>query len=394
MNFPATHYEMSRDTTPFVPPERYPSPPKGMWYDVPQETPAPRAHRPRPIFPWEGHQPRPSRSFTGDMPEETKTGESSTERPGERQVAVAAGAPAELSTIGSTTTEAKSEPSTPNTPSIKVAASNPWTSFPRVNAWDDVPEIGRYVDGLQKHRRGKSQESLGGSGGVLSPGEGPSGAKGSGRVRGFKLTDFPSEAERPSLPVTPAPIHRPSFWGDDEAGAGGHDEGQQPLPTAEGVPAQSEWVCVHGRRWKPTDCLCDLTDVLLQHKDPAEQLQKLAKQQSEALLRRLGGEQGGSPGVSRDIPLRPLPFGSEASRSPTHLHQSTPPLPGLSLPPGKGGDEATTGGLRGMSAEGEPTAIAEPSYAGPSTAWEKGEDVPLQETPLPPTEEEKDVLSS
>jgi hypothetical protein len=37
------------------------------------------------------------------------------------------------------------------------------------------------------------------------------------------------------LPVTPAPVRRPSFWGDER-----DEEGE--LPAAEGVPAQEEWV--------------------------------------------------------------------------------------------------------------------------------------------------------
>jgi len=51
----------------------------------------------------------------------------------------------------------------------------------------------------------------------------------------MKLTDFPTEFERPSLPVTPAP-RRPSFWGEERA----DEEGE--LPTAEGVPKQQDWV--------------------------------------------------------------------------------------------------------------------------------------------------------
>ena len=77
----------------------------------------------------------------------------------------------------------------------------------------------------------------------------------------FKLTDFPSEVERPSLPVTPAPIRRPSFWGDDAPESGEGDAGASHLPAAEGVPAQTEWVCLHGRRWTPANCPCNLTDV-------------------------------------------------------------------------------------------------------------------------------------
>lgn len=51
----------------------------------------------------------------------------------------------------------------------------------------------------------------------------------------MRLTDFPTELERPSLPVTPAPIRRPSFWGEER------DE-QGELPAAEGVPSQEDWV--------------------------------------------------------------------------------------------------------------------------------------------------------
>lgn len=40
------------------------------------------------------------------------------------------------------------------------------------------------------------------------------------------------------------------------------------------------------------------------------------------------------------------------------------------------------------------SAIPEPSYQGPGAAWEKGEDVPLRETPALPTEQERDVLDT
>jgi glycogenin glucosyltransferase len=49
------------------------------------------------------------------------------------------------------------------------------------------------------------------------------------------LTDFPSAVERPSLPVTPAPVRRPMFWGEERNQAG-------ELPSATGVPDQTEWV--------------------------------------------------------------------------------------------------------------------------------------------------------
>ncbi|KAF4433586.1 Glycogenin-1 [Colletotrichum fructicola Nara gc5] len=250
LNFPSQVYEMSQDTAPFVPPERYPSPPRNMWYEVPKEKPAPPTQKPRPIFPWEVNQPKPTRIFTGELASPSAEEPSST-------------------TTGSSTTGQKSEPSTPATPTIRVATSDPWNAFTRTNAWDEVPEIERYVEGLQKHRRGRSQGSLGGTPVAKVAKE-----------HGLKLTDFPSVVDRPSLPVTPAPIRRPKFWGGGGPGASEGDD-EEELPAAHGVPPQSDW-------------------------DPAVQLQKLAKQQSEALLKKLGGE-GGPEGSSGGVVLSPQP---------------------------------------------------------------------------------------
>lgn len=85
----------------------------------------------------------------------------------------------------------------------------------------------------------------------------------------MKLTDFPTEIERPSLPVTPAPVRRPSFWGAERDARGD-------LPGAEGVPSQSEW-------------------------NPVARLEDLQRRQSEVLA------QGpASPGGPK-IPDRELP---------------------------------------------------------------------------------------
>lgn len=378
---------MSEDVTPFVPPERYPSPPRNMWYEVPKERPAPRSQAPSQIFPWEQNRAPPTRTFVGEPPEPPAEETPSWGEPLE-----------DSSVLGSTTTDAKSEPSTPATPTLK-APSDPWTAFTRVNAWDEVPEIERYVEGLQGHRRGKSSGSSGRSGGIKGSGTGD---KSSFRLGGHKLTDFPSEVDRPSLPVTPAPVRRPSFWSGGDAEGGVGKEPRQ-LPEAMGVPAQSEWVCVHGRRWSPADCLCELTDMLLHHKDPMEQLQKLAKQQSDALRQKFGGskgeegQEGESVGVSREIPSRPLPFGSGDAKSPTYVAQSVTGV--LSPQPVKG--KVTTGILRSMSSDSfdpvttpKPSSIPKPSYSGPGAAWEKDEAIPERETPLLPTEEERDVLDT
>ncbi|RSL76947.1 hypothetical protein CEP51_009509 [Fusarium floridanum] len=442
MNFPSTHYEMSQDTTPFVPPERYPSPPKNMWYDVPKEPPAPPSKAPSEIFPWERNRPPPTRTFaeppapepvpepvveptpqpsvehTGGpshqpsgQPSWQPSGEPfrqpSGQQPGqhsEQQSGPPSGgysgepsreplveSSAESSTgpsattevltesagVASSTTEAKSEPSTPVTPTVQIIPLDPWTSFTRVNAWDEVPEIERYVEGLRGHRRGKSSGTLGR---IKSPSSAPwRDDRGGVRLRGMKLTDFPSAAERPSLPVTPAPIHRQSFWSGDDGEHGGHGGARQ-LPEAEGVPSQSDW-------------------------DPLAQLQKLAKQQSDVLLKKLGGgdegegegRESGAGGVSREIPSRPLPFGSEDIRSPTYVAQSAPGV--LSPQPVKGERSASI--LREMSSSSgleatssKPSSIPEPSYSGPGAAWERGEDFLERETPLPPKDEDLDVLET
>ncbi|KAG9250392.1 glycogenin [Emericellopsis atlantica] len=311
VNFPSTVYTMSRDPTPFVPPDRYPSPPKNMWYEVPKEPPAPTAQPPRQVFPWESHQPKPSRIFTNATP----LPDLSTQ----------------TTAVESKETENASAPATPITPTIRVhqPPADSWGTFQLSNAWDEIPQINRYVDSLQQHRRGKSLAS------VSSP-TGPSTPK-QKKSRGFKLTDFPSEVERPSLPVTPAPIARPSFWGTEEQPKrteGAHDAGDATaLPMAEGVPRQSEWVCVHGRRWLPSDCICTLLPSLgltnaSTMKDPEAQLRKLAQQQYEHVLQKLatdeGGEEGGAKKQKKTIPNRSLPFGSEDVSSPTYKPQHPP----------------------------------------------------------------------
>lgn len=383
-----------------------------MWYEVPKEKPAPTTQKPRAIFPWEAHQPRPSRVFASPS-QAQEAFETST---GEHQASSGLQRSTESSFAETFKAGGTSEPAEPATPTIKISPSDPWTAFTRSNAWDEVPEIERYVEHLQgAHRRTRSQ----GTTGVVS-------GKRVARDHGFRLTDFPSEVDRPSLPVTPAPTRRPNFWGggDDPRGGAGEvegDRGDERLPVAEGVPSQPDWVCVHGRLWTPSDCLCDLTNMLWTQKDPQVQLRKLAKQQSEALLRRLGGSDDGvGPGggkgperVGRVIPTRPLPFGSEgvsqhayAAHSPGERRE----VPLVSPQPVKGstttsvvrsmgssmgsddGESATTGRTSSMESAAT-TAIAEPSYHGPGVAWEKGEGVvPVQETPSMPTEEQRDAM--
>lgn len=197
---------MSSDPTPFKAPARYPDPPENMYYEVPK---TPTYQKPAPIFPWEKDAPKPTRVFPEDN-------EIITER-------LRSGAPIPKYE------EEQSSPVVPTTSTIRLSPADPWQTFIRGNAWDDIPEIERYIGSLQKNRKGNIQVLQGYGSGieqVSSPG---------GRRPSMKLTDFPTELERPSLPVTPAPIRRPSFWGEER-----DDEGE--LPPAEGVPAQEDWV--------------------------------------------------------------------------------------------------------------------------------------------------------
>lgn len=205
-NFPSMVYTMSSDTQPFKAPEKYPDPPQNMYYEVPK---TPTFQKPTPIFPWENSALKPTRVFAEDIEEETKSKGSTTEKDSE---IIPTNATAGFTQLPSA-----------------------WQSYSRGNAWDDIPEIENYIGNLQKRRRSPQlREGPGSPELVSSPGA---------RRPSMKLTDFPTELERPSLPVTPAPIRRPNFWGSER-----NDEGE--LPTAEGVPQQADWV----RR--KIECMC------------------------------------------------------------------------------------------------------------------------------------------
>lgn len=330
---------MSSDYTPFVPPQRYPSPPRDMWYQVPKEKPAARSEKPRPIFPWESQQTKPSRVFADEdqqsEPDPSMTEGSTIAPSGETTPSLEHSMRLAESQITDTSTQG---PPTPTSRVISSLASDPWASFTRTNAWDDNPQIEKYIDALPLFRKQKGQGSIGSQDAPDAPAadstarsQKDTAAGGEWRRRGSKLTDFPTAVERPSLPVTPAPIRRPKFWGAGDPAPGDDDEDDDALPAADGVPRQSEWVCEHGRRCRPEDCLCDLTNVFRNYKDPVARLQLLAQQQSELLLQKLGNAQasqnddtGGSIGVEgHDIPKRSLPFGSDSVISQKYAARSS-----------------------------------------------------------------------
>lgn len=196
---------MSEDTKLFRPPPTYPEAPKNMYYDVPKEKPEPR--RIAKIFPWESQSRKPTRVFADETV-------ASTESP------VATTSTSQPTTARSSITSV----------SVPPVAKDLWGTYSLSNAWDEVPEINRYIESIQKPRKGSIQVV---SGNTTVGGQGTE--TGSSRRPSIKITDFPTEIERPSLPVTPAPVRRSSFWGEAT-------EATRELPSAEGVPDQEDWV--------------------------------------------------------------------------------------------------------------------------------------------------------
>ncbi|KAL9637282.1 MAG: hypothetical protein Q9164_002295 [Protoblastenia rupestris] len=262
-NFPNQVYDMSSDRRLFQAPQP-PEPPKNMYYEVPSA--AARAEPMKPIFPWEGKAPKATRIFAEDLPPPSTTSIAPSSE-----------------TVGSSITDIDTEETetdtfTSSTPTLSQSSAEPFAMYSRTNAWDDMPEIERYVSSLPQNRRAKlqvllnnSQPTVTSNESILSPTNEDGPQPQSQRRPSMKLTDFPTEIERPSLPVTPAPVRRPSFWGAERDAAG-------ELPPAEGVPEQSDW-------------------------DPVARLMDLQRRQSEVLEK-------GPAGEARVIPERKMPESS------------------------------------------------------------------------------------
>ncbi|KAI9817613.1 MAG: glycogenin glucosyltransferase [Thelocarpon impressellum] len=240
-DFPQTTYQMSEDAQLFRAPA-YAQPPGGLLYQVPQTPPA--GERPKPIFPWEATAAPPTRVFDDEPPLTPRS---------------------VLSPPAVTDDETQGDDSGPTTPMATAAPVEGWNTFGSTNTWDSMPEIDHYISNISQHRRGKVQVLQGAEEGDGSSAEGR-------RLSGTKVTDFPTEIERPSLPVTPAPVRRPTFWGAERDRDG-------ELPAAEGVPKQEDW-------------------------DPSLKLEELTRHQPEVLP--LSGPEGlASP--HHEIPDRQQP---------------------------------------------------------------------------------------
>lgn len=155
------------------------------------------------------------------------------------------------------------------------------SSFPRTNAWDNDSSIDAYVRAVQSQTKvGKVQVLHDTTALSDAPPASPKDSNNPDsrphRRESLILTDFPTELERPSLPVTPAPFRRPSFWGEERNDAGN-------LPSALGVPDQADW-------------------------NPHEQLEQLRKNSILAAqeLPEMGTDAEGL-GASGELPKRDMP---------------------------------------------------------------------------------------
>lgn len=306
-NFPTQIYDMSSETTLFQPPSHYPEAPKDMWYQVPEKVPEPE--KPKQIFPWESRAPKPTRVFaqpkapSPPLPEPTIVVEQ----------------PEEATTPSAATEESVSTPPPP---------MDTWAAFQqRTNAWDDMPEIERYIQSISQPRKAKIQvlhhspsQRSPRSSNVTSP------PARTDRRPSMKLTDFPTADERPSLPVTPAPIRRPTIWGveKDEEGI---------LPTAEGVPKQEDWVRRFSSYPKPAfpdlpPPLHNLRGVLYWRcqfcgkQNPVARLEELQKRQSEVLTSPTGTRELGD---AEEPPSRKMPESSSKEEAVEATIQSISP---------------------------------------------------------------------
>lgn len=262
-NFPQhVQYDFNSDKELFQPPEKYPEAPKGMWYELPPRPAEPQ--KPKPIFPWESKAPKATRVFA-----QPKT----PTPPSEPEVEP------EPDPASSTATSTTLDPEPAETPTM--TSPDPWAGFQaRTNAWDEIPEIEKYMQALQGPRKAKVQ--------VLHNTATPqTRSPKSERRQSLRLTDFPTEIERPSLPVTPAPIRRPSFWGEER------DE-QGNLPAAEGVPKQEEW-------------------------NPIAKLEELQRRQSEVLAAPAQLEEAPS------VPARSMPESESKEAAIEAAQQATAP---------------------------------------------------------------------
>jgi glycogenin glucosyltransferase len=193
-----------------------------MYYQVPTTKPEPHKHS--TVFPWEQHAPKPTRVFAEEPAPEEIHQDAQEPHQGTQQEVPRESEESPAEPQNQLFQPNEPPPSGPLYTRVPYAPSaSSYQTYNRSNAWDEDPEIQRYIETVQQARRAKTQ--------VVSPGSEHSSPSETSRPS-TKITDFPTEVERPSLPVTPAPIHRTL------------SESSDALPSAEDVPNQEDWVGV------------------------------------------------------------------------------------------------------------------------------------------------------
>lgn len=274
---------MSDDHKLFQPPSSYPEAPNNMYYQVPETKPEPQ--KLTQIFPWETRAPKPTRVFAD-----------------ERRL------PQPMFSLPSTKENSQPSQPTSRTSGASSLTSESWETFSRSNAWDEVPEIQKYIQSIQQARKARVQVLSGGPSQKPISSETPiqqtqysasSTAAPSGSHLTIdtvsRITDFPSEAERPSLPVTPAPIRRaPPPPCDGNGGGDGDGDGDNRisssihLPAAQGVPNQEDWVGL------TVDAFLNLLRATYLYWKSTESVNR--SRRAAASVRQCFGESGGSRG--------------------------------------------------------------------------------------------------
>ncbi|KAL8714259.1 MAG: hypothetical protein Q9220_001988 [cf. Caloplaca sp. 1 TL-2023] len=299
----------SSDRSLFQPPASYPAPPTSLGYDIPPTSPINSGldyH-----FPWEATQKKAIRVFpAGPVPSSSKTlstlasADPVPKSSNKLSTSASANPVPDSSNILSTLTfrqdsgnesASPASPASPIIPEVQTPSRDPWGKISYVNAWDQDPVIERVIrrHPLYQHSRRVEaryeRTSRPGSPRALcaicsksaecsncgSPlqGASPPDPDSQQRRPSLRITDFPSALERPSLPVTPAPIRRGTLWGS-EVGKSSQ------LPAADDVPNQADW-------------------------DPWGKLAELQKKQAEML-------EAGPSSPKFEIPDRLLPGSSAA----------------------------------------------------------------------------------
>jgi len=148
-----------------------------MWYSVPESRAAPEAP-PTPIFPWERQSKRPTttRIFSEDYPSSPQL-----DHPG---------------------------------------------SPPGIGWADSTGGMERYIRGIME-QADKPHPHAGKGGHIDLP----------DRRESLVFTGFPELSDRPSLPVTPAPVIHHPFWAENET--------KEEIEQTQGLMDQAEWVCPH-----------------------------------------------------------------------------------------------------------------------------------------------------